>query len=97
MNEKFMNGLLAFAGKMQSNKVLGSVRDSFIDNMPVVIMGAFTTLFQFVLSATKAQGYQISPGFRLARKSLGYVGLHELWLYELHGSRNRLHGCSALW
>ena len=67
MNEKFMNGLLSFAGKMQSNPVLGSVKDSFIDNMPVVIMGAFCTLFQFILSATKAQGYDISlanvPGF----------------------------------
>jgi PTS system cellobiose-specific IIC component len=62
-----MNGLLSFAGKMQSNKILGSIKDAFIDNMPVVIMGAFTTLFQFVLSATAAQGYQISlanvPGF----------------------------------
>ena len=67
MNESFMNGLLAFAGKMQSNKVLSAIKDGFVDNMPVVIMGAFCTLFQFILSATAAQGYQISlanvPGF----------------------------------
>ena len=67
MNEGFMNGLLAFAGKMQSNKVLSAIKDAFVDNMPVVIMGAFCTLFQFILSATAAQGYQISlanvPGF----------------------------------
>lgn len=44
-----MNGLLTLAGKMQSNKVLSAIKDAFIDNMPVVILGAFTTLFQFVL------------------------------------------------
>ena len=67
MNENLTNALLSFAGKMQSNKVLSSIKDSFIDNMPVVIMGSFATLFQFILSATKAQGYDISlanvPGF----------------------------------
>lgn len=49
MKDKFMNGLLTLAGKMQSNKVLSAIKDGFIDNMPVVILGAFTTLFQFVL------------------------------------------------
>ncbi|MGM9941705.1 MAG: PTS sugar transporter subunit IIC [Bulleidia sp.] len=52
MKDKFMNGLLALAGKMQSNKVLSAIKDSFIDNMPVVIFGAFTTLFQYVLCQT---------------------------------------------
>ena len=86
MNEKFMNGLLSFAGKMQSNKVLSAVKDSFIDNMPVVIMGAFCTLFQFVLSATAAQGYPISlanvPGF-------GWLaGLWDMWGYMNYGCMN---------
>ena len=49
MKDKFMNGLLTIAGKMQSNKVLSAIKDAFLDNMPVVILGAFTTLFQFVL------------------------------------------------
>ena len=49
MKEKFMNGLLTLAGKMQSNSVLSAVKDAFVDNMPVVIWGAFCTLFQFVL------------------------------------------------
>ncbi len=56
MNEKFMNGLLAFAGKMQSNPVLSAIKDAFVDTMPVVIMGSFCTLFQFVISST-AEGY----------------------------------------
>ena len=30
MNEKFMNGLLSFAGKMQSNKVLSAIKDAFV-------------------------------------------------------------------
>ena len=52
MKDKFMNGLLTLAGKMQSNTVLSAVKDAFIDNMPVVIWGAFCTLFQFVLCQT---------------------------------------------
>ena len=52
MKEKFMNGLLTLAGKMQSNSVLSAIKDSFVDNMPVVIWGAFCTLFQFVLCQT---------------------------------------------
>ena len=56
MNDKFMNGLLTIAGKMQSNKVLSAIKDGFIDNMPIVIMGSFAVLFQFII-CTKATGY----------------------------------------
>lgn len=58
MKDKFMNGLLTVAGKMQSNKVLSAIKDAFLDNMPVVILGAFTTLFQFVLCQ---QGGVVNP------------------------------------
>ena len=44
-----MNGLLTVAGKMQSNRVLSAIKDAFIDNMPIVIVGAFCTLFQWVV------------------------------------------------
>ena len=44
-----MNAFLSFAGKLQSNKVLSAIKDGFIDNMPVVIVGAFCTLFQWVV------------------------------------------------
>ena len=37
MKEKFMNGLLTLAGKMQSNSVLSAIKDSFVDNMPVPV------------------------------------------------------------
>ena len=86
MNENFMNGLLSFAGKMQSNKVLSAIKDSFIDNMPVVIMGAFCTLFQFILSATAEQGYTISlanvPGFHWL------AGLWDMWGVMNYGCMN---------
>ena len=49
MKDKFMNGLLAIAGKMQTNSVLSAIKDGFIDNMPVVIVGAFCTLLQWVV------------------------------------------------
>jgi cellobiose-specific phosphotransferase system component IIC len=52
MNDKFMNGLLTVAGKMQSNKVLSAIKDGFIDNMPIIIMGSFCTLFQWVITTT---------------------------------------------
>ena len=79
MNEGFMNALLSVAGKMQSNKVLSAIKDAFVDNMPVVIMGAFCTLFQFILSATAAQGYKISlanvPGFGWLSSLWGMWGM----------------------
>ena len=56
MKDKFMNGLLTIAGKMQSNAVLSAIKDAFIDNMPVVITGSFAVLFQFIIS-TNAEGY----------------------------------------
>ena len=56
MKDKFMNGLLTVAGKMQSNRVLSAIKDAFIDNMPIVIMGAFCTLIQFVV-CTRSPGY----------------------------------------
>ena len=88
MNENLTNALLSFAGKMQSNKVLSSIKDSFIDNMPVVIMGSFATLFQFILSATKEQGYQISlanvPGFGWMAK------LWDMWGMINYGCMNFL-------
>ena len=49
MKDTFMNGLLAFAGKLQTNRVLSAIKDGFIDNMPVVIVGAFCTLLQWVV------------------------------------------------
>ena len=52
MKDKFMNSLLTIAGKMQQNNVLSAIKDSFIDNMPVVIWGAFCTLIQFVVCQT---------------------------------------------
>jgi PTS system cellobiose-specific IIC component len=56
MKDKFMNGLLTIAGKMQANPVLSAIKDAFIDNMPIVIMGAFCVLIQFIV-CTHADGY----------------------------------------
>lgn len=52
MKDKLMNSLLSFAGKMQSNSVLSAIKDAFIDNMPIVIWGAFCTLIQYVVCQT---------------------------------------------
>ena len=86
MKDKFMNGLLSFAGKMQSNPVLSAIKDSFIDIMPVTIMGSFCTLFQFVLSSDKAMGYDISlanvPGFHWLTE------LYSVWSTANYGCMN---------
>ena len=71
MNDKFMNGLLTFAGKMQANKVLSAIKDAFIDNMPVVIMGSFCTLFQWVITTT-------IPGYPSLANIPGMAWLHVL-------------------
>jgi PTS system cellobiose-specific IIC component len=86
MKDSFMNGLLTVAGKMQSNPVLSAIKDGFIDIMPVTIMGSFCTLFQFVVSATKANGYDISlanvPG-------LGWLAnLNPVWSTANYGCMN---------
>ena len=56
MKDKFMDDLLALAGKMQSNKVLSAIKDAFIDNMPVVILGASTLIYDpFVIACNKQE------------------------------------------
>ena len=52
MKDKFMNSLLTLAGKMQQNAVLSAIKDAFIDNMPIVVWGAFCTLIQYVVCQT---------------------------------------------
>ncbi len=60
MNEKLMNGLLQVAGKMQTNSVLSAIKDGFIDNMPITIVGAFCTLFQWVVFHYDAPGSTVT-------------------------------------
>lgn len=79
-----MNALLSFAGKMQSNKVLSAIKDSFIDNMPVVIMGSFCTLFQFTVSIT-------DPGYISLAKvpGMGWLeALTPIWTTANYGCMN---------
>ena len=56
MKEKFMNGMLIFAGKLQSNRYMAAIKDAFTDLMPIVIIGSFCTLFSNVICST-ADGY----------------------------------------
>ncbi len=55
-----MNGLLQVAGKMQTNSVLSAIKDGFIDNMPITIVGAFCTLFQWVVFHYDAPGSSVT-------------------------------------
>ena len=101
MGEKFTNTLLAFAGKMQSNRVLNAIKDSFIDNMPVVIMGSFCTLFQFTICTT-ADGYislarvpglsfleKLTPIFTTANYGcMNFLAVAVVFLIAIHFSEN---------
>ncbi len=105
MNETFMNTLLSVAGKMQSNKVLNAIKDSFIDNMPVVIMGSFCVLFQFVICTT-ADGYislarvpgmawleKLTPIFTTANYGcMNFLAVAIAVLIAIHFSENLGHG-----
>ena len=96
MNEKFMNALLSFAGKLQTNRVLSAIKDGFIDNMPVVIVGAFCTLLQWVVfhhDEADATVKYLSKVFVtgkcqwscMAGEPDTYRNDNQLRLYELHG------------
>jgi len=52
MNNKFTDALLNLAGKMQSNRWLGCIRDAFTQEMPIIIIGSFCTLFANVVCNT---------------------------------------------
>ena len=86
MNEKFMNGLLSFAGKMQSNKVLSAVKDGFIDIMPITIVGSFCTLFQYVLTTPQPGGISLANIKGLD----GLQVLNPIWSHANYGCMNFL-------
>jgi len=49
MTEKIMNGLLAFAAKLSSQRHLQAIRNGFSSLLPVVVTGAFCTLVSNVV------------------------------------------------
>ncbi|MTI49311.1 PTS sugar transporter subunit IIC [Sporosalibacterium faouarense] len=53
MKEKFMNGMLAVATTMNGQRHLAAIRNSFMNLLPIIIIGSFCTLFTNVVTSTK--------------------------------------------
>lgn len=53
MKEKFMNGMLSVATTMNSQRHLAAIRNSFMNLLPIIIIGSFCTLFTNVITNTR--------------------------------------------
>ncbi len=71
MREKIMDGLLAFAGRLQANRFMSAVKNGFTDLMPVIITGSFCTLFANVICS-------VNPGYLSVANLPGMAWLNKL-------------------
>lgn len=64
MKDKFINGLLMVASKLQMNRYMSSIKHAFTANMPIIIAGAFGTLVANVVTSTTTTGLSLAklPG-----------------------------------
>ncbi len=53
MKERFMNGMLAVATAMNGQRHLAAIRNSFMNLLPIIIVGSFCTLFTNVVTSTR--------------------------------------------
>ncbi|MEG0170235.1 PTS sugar transporter subunit IIC [Anaerorhabdus sp.] len=51
--QKFEDGLMVIAEKVDGNKYLGAIKDGFTTFMPFIIVGSFATLFNTLICSTK--------------------------------------------
>lgn len=51
-SDKFVDGMSLVAEKVDENKFLGAIKDSFTIYMPFVIVGSFMNLFNTILCST---------------------------------------------
>lgn len=51
-SDKFVDGMSLVAEKVDENKFLGAIKDSFTIYMPFVIVGSFMSLFNTILCST---------------------------------------------
>lgn len=65
MKDKFMNGLLTVASKIQMNRYMVAIKNAFTALLPIIIGGAFFTLILNVVLSTTTEGISLAkvPGF----------------------------------
>ena len=71
MKDKLMDGLLNFAGKLQANRFMSSIKNGFTDLMPVIITGSFCTLISNVVLS-------VNPGYLSVANIPGMAWLNVL-------------------
>ena len=71
MKDKLMDGLLVFAGKLQANRFMSSIKNGFTDLMPVIITGSFCTLISNVVLS-------VNPGYLSVANIPGMAWLNVL-------------------
>ncbi|WP_394523409.1 PTS sugar transporter subunit IIC [Lacrimispora sp. JR3] len=93
MKEKLMNGLLAAAGVMQTQRHLAAIKNAFMSLLPIIIIGSFCTLFSNVICST-------TPGyFSLANvPGMSFLGkLNPMFTAANYGTMNFIAiGCVIL-
>ena len=52
-SDKFIDGMSLVAEKVDENKFLGAIKDSFTIYMPFVIVGSFMSLFNTICAALR--------------------------------------------
>ena len=69
-SEKFENGLIVVAEKVDNNKYLGAIKNAFTAFMPFIIVGSFASLFNTLICSTSTglaalvpAAAQLSPAF----------------------------------
>lgn len=64
MKDKLMNALLAFAGKISSQRHMIAIKNAFTANLPIIITGSFATLILNVVLSTTTTGISLAkvPG-----------------------------------
>lgn len=64
MKEKFMNGMLMVASKMQTQKHFSAIKNGFTTLLPIIILGSFCTLISNVVCNTTPGYFSIAniPG-----------------------------------
>lgn len=60
MKDKIMNGILAVAEKLQTNKYMSAIKAAFTALLPIIIAGAFCTLILNVVVSTTTTGISLA-------------------------------------
>lgn len=60
MKDKLMNGVLVVAEKLQTNKYMSAIKNSFTSLLPIIITGAFCTLISNVVLSTTTTGISLA-------------------------------------